>query len=247
MKLKFLEKYGSTILTVISATGVVATGYFTAKATLKASKIIEGEDFDKLSKAEKFKKVAPHYILPATIGLITIGTEVGAHMLDQKQVAKVMLSYAMLKEYHDQYRQKNIEINGEEADEKVINELAAQHSERLYPKEMGMCPDVKRTFVEMISGDEFVAYERDVILAEYHINRNFMLRGSIAVSEFREFLGLPPKKDIWDKKGWSMDCDYYWLDFEHDALPDGRIGIYSMWSPVDGDTDGGYWFEAYDA
>ena len=226
MKSKLIEKYGATALTVLTSIGVVATGYLTVRATLKANDVLKDEE---LSKGDKFKKAAPHYILPCVVGAVTIGTAFGANTLNKKQQAALMSSYVMLNEFHKAYRQKNIEINGEEADEKVCDALARTNC-NYHSTDMATCPDYKRTFVDHISGDEIVGYERDIIDAEYHLNKNYMLGGAVSVTEWREFLGLPYKKE-YDDQGWEMSSGVYFVEFEHQFLKDGRVLVYPIFYP----------------
>ena len=68
--------------------------------------------------------------------------------------------------------------------------------------------------------DEFFEMtEKEVIDAEYHVNRSFILRGETNLNEFYEFLGLEPT-DAGCEIGWNISMDEYpfentWIDFEH--------------------------------
>ena len=246
MKIKFIDKYGSTILTFLGATGVIATGYLTARASFNAMEEIDLEEQhteEKIEKKEKAKIYVKHFAVPVAVGAATVGTIFGAHILDKKQQAALMSSYAMLNEFHKAYRQKNIEINGEEADEKVVDAMARERYD--YHCTDMTCPDAKMTFVEDISGDEIIAYERDIIDAEYHLNRDYILSCGATVNLWRSMLGLPLKPE-YDKQGWDMDGGIYWLDFEHRKEPDGRVRIVPIFSPVEGEAygDGIHYFEA---
>ena len=69
----------------------------------------------------------------------------------------------------------------------------------------------------------FQSTKADVIEAEYHLNRNFQLRGSASVREFFAFLGILDQfpHEFGDAIGW--DCGVMmddwgiepWIDFEH--------------------------------
>ncbi len=50
--------------------------------------------------------------------------------------------------------------------------------------------------------------------AEYHLNRNFVLRGVASLNEFYAFLGLPETR-YGDEVGWTVADGYSWIDFEH--------------------------------
>ena len=72
-------------------------------------------------------------------------------------------------------------------------------------------------------------YEREVIDAEYHFNRNFTMRGYAFLNEFYEFLGLP-MTEYGRIAGWSMSSGIMWVDFEHRLIDndDGGTACYSI-------------------
>ena len=57
--------------------------------------------------------------------------------------------------------------------------------------------------------------------AEYHTNRNFVLRGYSPLNEFYEFLGLPQTADG-EKLGWTCTDGECWIDFEHRPFTNNR-------------------------
>ena len=52
------------------------------------------------------------------------------------------------------------------------------------------------------------------MLAEYHLNRNYILRGFARLNEFYKFLGLETT-DYGDTVGWDVCSEIYWIDFNH--------------------------------
>ena len=85
-------------------------------------------------------------------------------------------------------------------------------------------------FYEPISREFIRRTFKEVIEAEYHLNRNFVLRGYTDVDELHDFLGmnrLPFEKG--KELGWSMYMGeayygYDWIDFYHKEMKgaDGR-------------------------
>lgn len=53
-------------------------------------------------------------------------------------------------------------------------------------------------------------------MAEYHLNRNYVLRGYAVLNEFYDFLGLE-NTDYGADLGWIADGDdgIFWIDFNH--------------------------------
>ena len=51
--------------------------------------------------------------------------------------------------------------------------------------------------------------------AEYHVNRNYVLRGYSVLNELYNFLGLDPT-DAGSIIGWvTLDEGMYWIEFNH--------------------------------
>ena len=79
-------------------------------------------------------------------------------------------------------------------------------------------------YIELFeNGIYFYSNPLNVLNAEYHANRNFILRGYQTVEEFCQFLGLPEKiseeyrdKDIgWNQYTLASEWDCAWIDFHH--------------------------------
>lgn len=55
--------------------------------------------------------------------------------------------------------------------------------------------------------------------AEYHLNRNFILRGYVSVNDFLDFLKLEHTasgdEDGWEEFAGEAFYGYRWVDFEH--------------------------------
>ena len=68
---------------------------------------------------------------------------------------------------------------------------------------------VSKTYIER--------YEREIMDAEYHLNRNFVMRGYSPLNELLEFLGIP-QSELGDSCGWTATDGYCWVDFEHSLM-----------------------------
>lgn len=226
----YLKRNSSTILTVIAAVGVVATGVMAADASPKAKLLLEDAEKKKgeeLSKSETIIAAAPAYIPVIVMGASTIACIFGANVLNRRNQAALSSAYALINEYHKEYRNKLIELYGKEADEEIRNAMAR---ERCDFHQIGLdAPDDKVIFYEELSGESILCYEREIMDAEYHLNRNFVMRGYVSLNDFYEFLGIP-KTVYGEAVGWSMTDGYYWIDFQHRLInrDDGGTPIYSI-------------------
>lgn len=238
------KKHASIILTCAGAAGVVLTSYLTAKATIKAVNILDREDED-LSTKEKILAVGPTYIPPIISGVSTIVCIFGANILNQKYQASLMSAYALMNSSYNDYQRKLKELYGEETHQNIMDALAVEKAEdvQIYHEclmgscnsTIGMGEQEKVLFYDDFSKRYFESTVEQVMAAEYHLNRNYILRGYACLNEFYTFLGLD-EIDGGDVIGWTPDSELYWVDFDHrkTELEDGLecCIIYMCYTPT---------------
>lgn len=84
------------ILAGIGTVGVIATTVMTAKATIKATELIEkaeAEKDEKLTTIETIKTIAPVCIPTIAVGVATIGCVISSAILSRKQQAALIGAY----------------------------------------------------------------------------------------------------------------------------------------------------------
>lgn len=224
----YLKRHSSTILTCVGAIGVIATAVVTAKSTPKAMRLLEqakeekGED---LTKLEVIKTAAPAYIPSAVIGASTIACVFGANVLNKRHQAALVSAYALADNAYKEYRNKVKEMLGEETDNQIREAIARDKTEC---KEIDVfvpgyrsldTSGEKHLFYEELRGEYFESTIEAVQNAEYHLNRNFSMRGCASLNEFYEFLGLEQTKEG-DVIGWDCgrmieEYEATWIDFDH--------------------------------
>lgn len=126
----FLKRNASTILTCLGAAGVIATSIAAVKATPKAEMLLkeaEEEKGDKLTLLEMVQTAGPAYIPSLLIGASTIACIFGANVLNTRQQATLMSAYGLLDTSYKEYSKKVKELYGEEADNKVKEEVTKEH------------------------------------------------------------------------------------------------------------------------
>lgn len=132
MKNTFLKRHSSTILTMIGAIGVVATAVIAVKDTPKALRILdeaEQEKGEELTVKEKIVTAGPVYIPAIAVGISTIACIFGANTLNKRNQAALMSAYALLDQSYKDYKRKVSDIYGEDADKKIIEEVAKEELE----------------------------------------------------------------------------------------------------------------------
>lgn len=227
---RYLKSRAPTILTCIGAFGVVVTAVSAAKATPKYLYLrerAEREKNEELTYSEVFQIVLQTYAPSFIFGTATIGCIFGANVLNKQKQASLASAYALLNSSYKEYREKLIDLHGKETDIEVRNAMAREHCD-VCITDLDV-PDGKVIFYDELSGETFVRYEREVMDAEYHLNRNFVLRGYASLNEFYMFLGLP-QTNLGEVLGWTCTYGYSWIDFEHRLVTrdDGGPDIYAI-------------------
>lgn len=222
----YLKRNSSTILSITGAIGIVVTAASVATATTKAVKLLdkaEAEKGEKLTKTEAVLTTAKVYIPPIVIGASTIACVLGANVLNKRQQATLVSAYALADGMYKEYRGKVKELLGEETDIRIRDAIVKEHCKEQYVGTPG-CHSIdtsgeKRLFYEPNMGLYFDSTMNAVLNAEYHLNRNFSMRGYAELNEFYEFLGLD-KTDEGAVLGW--DCQQLiegyestWIDFDN--------------------------------
>lgn len=225
---RFIKRNGATILTIAGGVGVVATTITAIKATPKALiklEEAEKEKGEKLSKWEKVKVAGPTYLPTMAIGVSTVMCVIGANLLTSRTQANVASAYALVEQSYKAYRNKVIEIYGQEAHEEIVDSIAAERAENVGIRTPGFIGQNSlfvdnrcgrnRLFYDEFGERLFEATLEQVISAEYHLNRNYCMRGYSVLNEFYDFLGLEPT-DYGSEVGWcSYDEFTFWIDFNH--------------------------------
>ena len=222
----FLKKNSATILTVAAAAGVITTSVLSAKAAIKASRVLahkEEEKGEKLTFEEIISAVWAIYIPPVVAGMSTIACVFGANILNKRQQASLASAYALVDSSYKEYKAKLKELYGEEAHNNIVDAIAAEKCDEVHISAGGLTSaytqeiesDAEpRLFYDEYSGRYFETTIEKVLLAEYRLNRNYILRGFARLNEFYEFLGLEPM-DYGETVGWDICGEIYWIDFNH--------------------------------
>lgn len=246
---RFLRQNGPTILTCFGTLGVLATTILTVRATTKAVRLIDAAQIERgdepLSRIEVIQCVGKEYLPTIMIGTASIMCIFGANYLNKRQQASLISAYTLINSSYSTYRNKLIELYGEDADQKIIDDIAVEIPEDIEIHSECLCQNLTQLPKELIGNtslfyDEyseryFESTIEKVILAEYHLNRNYILRGYAELNEFYMLLGLT-ETEYGSVVGWSMrEDEMYWIDFNHrrTVLSDGRVcyAIRSVYTP----------------
>ena len=223
--MNWIKKNAPTILSVVASVGVVATFILTARKADKVS--AELEELEEPSKKDELKIYAKEYAPAIATGLATIVCIIFSNKLNKKQQVSLMGAYTLAYQQYDRYKNKVKELYGKEAHEEIIKALAA---------EKAVAPDIyadggivnmgdrkirdrqaSMLFYDRYSDRYFESTMESVLDAEYHLNRNYVLRGYVTLNEFYIFLGIDTIKEG-GQMGWDSGEEFdgiWWLDFNH--------------------------------
>lgn len=222
----YVKRNSSTILTVAGAAGMVATVVTAVAATKKAISLVEKareEKGEELTTSEMLVVAAPSYIPTVLFGGATLACIFGANVLSRRQQASLASAYMLVDGMHKDYRNKVKELLGEETDTKIRDAIAMDKCEdagAYVPGYGSLNTDGEtRLFYEEYRGRYFESTVEAVLNAEYHLNRNFSMRGYTNLNEFYEFLGLPEtaEGEVIGWSSWQLAEQYEatWIDFSH--------------------------------
>ena len=222
----FIKRNASTILTCVGGAGVVVTTVMAVKATPKAVMLLEEAETvkgEELTRFEKFQVAGPVYIPTALVGVGTLVCIFGANMLNKRQQAALTSAYALLDSSYKEYVAKVNEIYGEDADQKIKDEIAKDKYEGVELK------DDEELFYDEYSKRYFKSTRYKVEQAKSQLNRDLFMREWATANDYFEYLGLDPI-DGGDALGWTRggNFDMYWqdwIDFSHAKIEmsDGQV------------------------
>lgn len=221
----FLRNSSTTALTCIASLGVIATTVSAVKATPKAlSKLenVEQEKGEKLSIWEKVKIAGPSYGPTIAIGAGTVSCIIGANVLTKRSQANLASAYALVDQSYKEYKDKVKELFGEETHQQILDSLAAEKAKDIYLNAGSggslyfddRNNEEKRLFYDSFSRRYFECSLAQLLEAEYHLNRNWMLGADVNINDFYKFLGLEPIEGF-DGLEWFWDDGLMWIDFDH--------------------------------
>ena len=244
-----VKRYIPTILTCVGAVGLVVTTVVAIKATPKAYEKIEQakkEKGDDLTKLEVVKAAAPVYVPTILIGAGTLACMFGANVLNKRQQAALISAYTLIDNSYKEYKKKLVELYGEEVHQNVVDAIAAEKAEEMHITSDCLCAICDMStedysdpilFYDEYSHRYFEAPIEQVLMAEYHLNRNFVLRGYTTLNEFYEFLGIEQTKEG-EVLGWAVEDEFYWIDFNHrKTILDDGLECYIIETPYGPSSD----------
>lgn len=224
---KGIRKHAPLILSICAGVGVVVTAILSEKAGEKVERL--HQDSDILEEKEIFKESVKACVPAVGSIVITIFCIASANYLNTKHQTALVAMYASAVEAYKGYRKANIEVNGEEADTKVIEYLQStnegMHLQGVFMRDEPLPADTGEQILIWTEWTGFINITvANLVMAEHHMDRLLVTDNNATLEDFFTFLGVPMPEDSEDVDygmiGWSVDYlldmwETFWLDFYH--------------------------------
>lgn len=202
------------LLSVLGGVGVIATSIGVAKETPKANERLNQVKEMKereLTTIEKLQVLLPSYKWSIAIGGSSILCILGSAVLNKRQQASLSSAVAMSTTYLTKYKDKVKDIYGKIADKEIedaINEEPKKEvSEQLRFYDLSSAQFVTRTKAE-------------VLLAEYMLNRHYILCGEATLNDWYRYMEMDPADHGDDLMWCPLGDDDEWIEFIHHQKED---------------------------
>lgn len=274
-KKDWLINNAPTILTGLGCVGTVVTAGLAVKAGMKIADICsddrrfkveasnEGDDWIeievksneeyytqyRITKKSDRKDVIKACIPVAVSSVVTLACNISADILNRRQKSDLLAICALVGSSYSGYRQDIIKRYGREIDKEIVDTVASNCSVCYMAPDIpdNMCHWVLDLYCDGLPRFEFDAFERDVLHAEMHFNRNYIYSGDANVVDLLNMLGICVKNEensLLNSYGWSInDDEIYYIDFEHMKIDENTVKIYPVFSPWKKFWDKNMWGE----
>lgn len=197
----FAKSNSSSILTGFAITGVITTGIFAGKASIKAEKVLEGLSEEELDRKEKLKRVAPIFMPAIISGAATIFCICATHSIDTQKQMALMSAYSL-----SEHAMKSMEDTLSDKKLKQVKETIFEEDVRKNPPKEESIHDTgkgKTKFRDGIFGGDFIA-DIEYVKSVFNKYNKMLNDGDIVyVNDLRWDLGLP-QTEMGSILGW--DC-----------------------------------------
>lgn len=220
MSMEWIKDHRSTILTVASAVGVVATGIMAARSQMKVDQILMDEE-----KPAK-KKIVKAYAPAVAVGAATVGVIIASAVTsseEKKKLTKLLLATeASFTAYRNYVR--NVD---EELDAKAM-EVAKERVKVIERVEVKEVPN-KITIVEPFTKMEFTIDEVDFWCGLNETNKFLAQHGYAEYGDFLDNIGyfrIEGTEDLfWDMEYLCEELGCVYIDADLYPRPDGKYDI----------------------
>lgn len=222
---KAITDNSPVILTAIGVTGVLATAYFTGKASAKAAAILaeeeqkiqdmerdvfnkwmEGRDSEHLTGREKFEKLYKLYIPPVVTGTLTIAAIVGSNHIGSRRAAALASAVNISERAFNEYRTKAVEKLGEKQELDIRKAVAQDRTDKAASSNATVITtsESEQLCLDAYSNQLFTSSMNALQKAENEIFTLVRSQEHATLSDFYDLVGIPTTS-VSGMVGWNHD------------------------------------------
>lgn len=219
-------KYSPELLTGIGIAGFISTTVLAVKATPKATKIIEDAERHKnrkLKTIETVKVAGKCYIPTAVTGALSIACIIGARSVDSRRRAAIATAYALSEASLKEYKDKVIEVVGENKERAIRDEIAKDRIKHHPVDQSNVIITDKGTTLcyDTVSGRYFYSDIDRIRKAENELNHQINVEMYVSLNEFYDLLDLESVA-IGDDIGWNANYGLVNINFSSQISSEGK-------------------------
>jgi hypothetical protein len=205
-----------TIISALAVTGTLTTAYLTAKATFRASEILQIErmnrDMQELRKDEEITKtdaaklVWKEYIPPALAVVGTVACIVTANSISASRLAGLAAAYKLTEQQYKEYEDKIKEKLGLQEEKRVRDEIAEAKVRNNPPSNdvQLYAGEDEVVFLEDYTGRYFRSKMHLIKAAQNRINASLITNQHATLTDFYDEIGLKRTSES-SEIGWSLE------------------------------------------
>lgn len=201
------------ILTAIGVTGTITTAVLTGKATIKAVRLLDHEEYildmqdqPPLDWREKVERTWTFYIPALGSGIFTVACIIGANRIGTRRAAALAAAYSLSEKAFLDYKDKVIETIGDKKEEKVRASIAQDYVDAnpVSSREVIITGSGDSLCYDTITGRYFQSSVETLRKIQNDINQQILSSMYATLHEFYQKVGLP--STLYSSEvGWNLE------------------------------------------
>lgn len=202
------------ILSAVAVAGVVTTAYFTGKATVHATRLIENEkkfrakmdNHEPLTNKEVLSKTWKFYIPAAGTACTTMLCIVLANRIGTRRAAALAGAFAVSEKTLVEYREKVLEKLGEKKEQEIRDEIAQDRvtNNPIGDREVIITGSGRQLCYDAYTGRYFFSDMETIKKAQNDLDYKALHDDHPSLTDFYHMIGLRPTVAS-DEVGWNVD------------------------------------------
>ena len=222
----FMSKHSPEILVGIGVAGAITSAVLSAKATVKAVRLVDAAEAEKgepLTTKEVVKTCWKCYIPTAVTTIASTACVIGASTVHTKRNAALATAYQLSESALAKYSEKVIETIGEKKEESIRASINKDKLEQHPVEHANVIITGKGDTLccDLLFGKYFESDIDKIKRAVAEINYALIRDGYASLNDFYDELGLDHIA-VGDDLGWGIDIGKLEVDFGSQIASDGR-------------------------